>query len=130
MDLFRMDPRGTVLLLLLIVLWDGWNLQAQSSAGEIRIVVKDPSGAVVRVSGALRNLDTGTVRAFRTDARGTYDFSGLPSGRYSLRISKACTARQGGRDHRRRNRASPGEQPARQREKLGVTHRACAGRDR
>jgi outer membrane receptor protein involved in Fe transport len=69
-------------------------LQAQSPTGEIRIEVKDPSGAVVEASGTLRNLATGEQRSFQTDARGTFDFSSLPYGRYRLQIVKDKFATQ------------------------------------
>ncbi|MGA3190583.1 MAG: TonB-dependent receptor, partial [Bryobacteraceae bacterium] len=64
-------------------------LQAQPPAGEIRIAVKDPSGAVVEASGTLRNLSNGVEKIFQTDARGTYDFVGLPFGRYRVQVSRS-----------------------------------------
>jgi outer membrane receptor protein involved in Fe transport len=69
-------------------------LQAQSPTGEIRIEVKDPSGALVQASGTLRNLAAGEQRTFQTDARGAYDFASLPYGRYRIEISKDKFATQ------------------------------------
>src|SRR5271154_6559506 len=62
-------------------------LWAQAN-GDIRLEVKDPSGAVTRASGTLRNLDTGAERTFETDAQGSFDFASLPYGQYQIRISK------------------------------------------
>ena len=81
--------RGTVSFFLAFTL-----LHAQPSTGDIHIEVKDPSGAVVEASGTLRNVASGGERAFQTDARGTYDFEGLPFGRYRLEIAKAGFATQ------------------------------------
>jgi len=71
-----------------------WALAATASSlwgqanGDIRLEVKDPSGAVTRASGTLRNLDTGAERTFETDAQGVFDFVNLPYGQYQIRISK------------------------------------------
>jgi outer membrane receptor protein involved in Fe transport len=64
-------------------------LQAQQPAGEIRLEVKDPSGAAVVASGTLRNPAGGRERTFQTDTKGKYRFPGLPFGRYRLEISKS-----------------------------------------
>jgi outer membrane receptor protein involved in Fe transport len=63
-------------------------LAAQQPTGEIRIQVKDPSGAVVVASGTLRNQSGGSTQTFQTDAQGVYDFARLPYGRYRLEVSK------------------------------------------
>jgi outer membrane receptor protein involved in Fe transport len=54
--------------------------------GEIRLQVKDPSGAALQASGHLRgtNLDS----SFQTDARGIFDFKGLALGNYRLEVSR------------------------------------------
>src|SRR5665213_415790 len=57
-------------------------LQAQGPGGEIRVEVKDPSGAGMQAAGKL-----GT-RSFETDAQGVYTFSNLAPGRYRLEVSK------------------------------------------
>jgi outer membrane receptor protein involved in Fe transport len=61
-------------------------LIGQNSTGEIRLEVKDPSGAAMQASVRL----AGPVgdRRFQTDARGMYTFSSLPYGRYRLEITK------------------------------------------
>jgi outer membrane receptor protein involved in Fe transport len=63
-------------------------LQAQSPTGEIRLEIKDPSGAAVVASGTLRNLAGGAERTFQTGSQGTYRFPDLSYGRYRLEISK------------------------------------------
>jgi outer membrane receptor protein involved in Fe transport len=63
-------------------------LQAQKPTGEIRLEVRDPSGAAVEALGRLRNLAGGVERTFQTDRQGMYKFPGLPYGRYRLEISK------------------------------------------
>jgi hypothetical protein len=45
-------------------------LHAQGLAGEIRLEVKDPSGAAMQASGRLENLQTGASRSFQTDGNG------------------------------------------------------------
>ncbi len=64
-------------------------LQAQQPTGEIRLEVKDPSGAAVEASGALRGPGNGAARTFETDARGAYTFANLAYGRYRLEVTKA-----------------------------------------
>src|SRR5579863_5799336 len=80
--------RGPVLLLLATL------VRAQAPAGEIRIEVKDPSGAAMEVSGRLRNLAATAESSFTTDGQGSYVFSNLPYGRYRLEISKIGFATQ------------------------------------
>ena len=66
----------------------------QSPTGEIRIAVKDPSGAAMLVAGKLKGLATRADRNFHTDARGRYTLSDLPFGRYRLEISRTGFATQ------------------------------------
>jgi hypothetical protein len=87
-----MDPfgsglkRGAVLLSLA--------LQGQRPGGEIRLEVKDPSGAAMEASGKIRNLANGTDRSFQTDAQGVYTLRRLPHGRYRLELSRSGFASQ------------------------------------
>src|SRR6516164_2887796 len=62
-------------------------LCAQGLAGEIRLEVKDPSGAAMRASGRLENLQSGAARSFQTDANGKLTLADLSYGRYRLEIS-------------------------------------------
>jgi outer membrane receptor protein involved in Fe transport len=69
-------------VMLLCPMW----LPGQNSGGEIRLEVKDPSGAAMQASVHLTG--SGGDRRFQTDAQGKYTFSSLPNGRYHLEISK------------------------------------------
>jgi hypothetical protein len=69
-------------------------LHGQRPAGEIRLQVKDPSGAAMQANGKLRSLSSGVERAFQTDAQGTYSFGGLAWGRYRLDVSGSGFATQ------------------------------------
>jgi outer membrane receptor protein involved in Fe transport len=62
--------------------------------GDIRLVVKDPTGAVTTASGRLLNLDTKDQRTFDTDALGVFEFSNLPYNRYQISVSKSGFATQ------------------------------------
>ena len=61
-------------------------LQGQSTGGEIRLEVKDPSGAPMQAS--VRLVGSAGDRRFQTDAQGKYTFSNLPNARYRLEVSK------------------------------------------
>lgn len=74
---------------LLCVLVAGPVLWAQTQDAGLRIEVKDPSGHGMRASGHLRNLSAGSDLAFETDREGGRTFSGLPAGRYRVRVSKS-----------------------------------------
>jgi hypothetical protein len=69
-------------------------LHGQRPAGEIRLEVKDPSGAPMKAAGKLRGLTTGVQRSFQTDAQGTYSLAGLAFGRYLLEVSRSGFATQ------------------------------------
>ena len=45
---------------------------AERRTGEIRLEVKDPSGAAMEAAGTLQNVASRVVRNFRTDAEGAY----------------------------------------------------------
>jgi outer membrane receptor protein involved in Fe transport len=69
-------------------------LRGQSPNGEIRVQIKDPSGAVMEASGKLESLALGVRRSFQTNAQGMYTLGNLPYGRYRLEISKPGFATQ------------------------------------
>jgi outer membrane receptor protein involved in Fe transport len=69
---------------LLLFLLTAFVLQAQ-----IRVQVKDPSGAVMQASGKLESLSPGVERSFQTDVRGEFTFDNLPEGIYRLNVFKA-----------------------------------------
>ena len=81
----------THLLLLLIVLIATLRVGAQTSTtGDIAGVVTDPTAAVV--SGApmtLKNVDTGSSTSTTTNAQGSYNFSLLQPGNYSVSANVA-----------------------------------------
>jgi outer membrane receptor protein involved in Fe transport len=77
--------RGIVLFGLML----SATLYAQFPAGELRLQVKDPSGAAMEASGTLRNLATGEVRSIQANARGVVNIPNLPFGRYRLELAKA-----------------------------------------
>jgi outer membrane receptor protein involved in Fe transport len=63
-------------------------LYGQHPTGEIRLAVKDPSGAAMQAFGQLQNQANGVIRSFVTDAQGAYTFTSLPYGRYHLEVSQ------------------------------------------
>jgi outer membrane receptor protein involved in Fe transport len=73
---------------LAVLLFAALALHAQSPQGEIRVQVKDPSGAAMEASGKLESSALRTQRSFQTDTQGTYTVGNLPYGRYRLEISK------------------------------------------
>src|ERR1700730_16891661 len=69
-------------------------LHGQSQPGEIRVEVKDASGAVMQASGKIENTATGVVLSFQTDAQGLYRIEGLAAGAYRVEISRRGFASQ------------------------------------
>ena len=78
--------RGSAISLFCLLLLGA--VEAQPPSGEIRLAVKDPSGAAMQASGKLQDLAGGAVRTFRTNAQGTVAFPALPYGRYRLEVSR------------------------------------------
>src|ERR1700674_5421479 len=81
----------THLMLLLVVWMAAIRVGAQTSTtGDIVGVVTDPTAAVV--SGApitLQNVDTGSSTSTTTNAQGSYNFSLLQPGKYSVSANVA-----------------------------------------
>ena len=69
-------------------------MRGQSLAGEIRLEVKDATGAAIEASGFIEGLATGVHRDYRTDAQGTHTFTSLPFGIYRLQIGRDGFATQ------------------------------------
>ena len=67
---------------------------AQSQSGEIRLEVKDPSGAGMKAAGKLENIANRTSRDFETDATGLSTLQNVPFGRYRLTLSSSGFATQ------------------------------------
>src|SRR5437764_5519050 len=66
----------------------------QSQAGEIRLDVKDETGAAIEASGSIEGLATGVHRDFQTDGQGAHTLTGLPFGVYRLQIGRDGFATQ------------------------------------
>src|ERR1700683_2512899 len=81
----------THLMLLLVVLMAAIRVGAQASTtGDIAGLVTDPTAAVV--SGApitLKNVDTGSLTSTTTNGQGSYNFSFLQPGKYSVSANAA-----------------------------------------
>ena len=69
-------------------------LHAQRPTGDIRLEVKDPSGAAIEASGVLEHLADGVERRVQTDRNGLFHIERLPSGRYRLEVSRRGFATQ------------------------------------
>ncbi|MEO8125532.1 MAG: TonB-dependent receptor [Bryobacteraceae bacterium] len=69
-------------------------LKAQHPSGEIRLELKDPSGAAMSASGRLLGPTPGAIRSFQTDAQGVVNINRLPYGSYRLEIAKKGFAAQ------------------------------------
>lgn len=87
MDLFGLSPKRLGIFCLAILGVAGI-LEGRQATGELRLQVKDPSGAAVVVSGTLQNSSGGADRTFQTDSQGMARFAALPYGHYRLEISK------------------------------------------
>src|ERR1700722_4413039 len=81
--LWRARNVVAVLLFVTAILW------GQAPQGEIRLQVKDPSGAPMQASGTLESLAGGVARDFQTDSNGNVALGNLPVGRYRLQVSKS-----------------------------------------
>jgi len=85
----RFQTRAAVLACLFI-LFSGCAFAQTASTGALTGTVTDISGAVIpNATVALKSLDTGQVRSAMTQADGTYRFTLLPPGNYSVKIEAA-----------------------------------------
>ena len=71
----------------LIAIFSPILLPAQGLSGQIRLEIRDSSGAAMQASGRLENLQTGAVRSFQTDANGKLILEDLAFGRYRVEVS-------------------------------------------
>jgi len=79
---------GLVLLAVLATM-SGVRAQSQITTGVIQGTVVDPKGAVLPgASVEVKNLETNLVRSVMTDEDGRFSFLQLPSGRYTLTVTK------------------------------------------
>ena len=72
------------LWLMAIFLCQGVPALGQRLTGEIRLQVKDATGAALEATGTLESFSTGVRRAFQTDSQGFHAFGALPFGPYRL----------------------------------------------
>ncbi len=90
-DAFRaLSPKLSIVMLLLIALvGSASQLKAQSiTSGDIVGLVADPSGAVLpNAQVTLKSDDKGNTQVQSTSARGTYRFSLLAPGRYTVMVA-------------------------------------------
>ena len=94
MDSLCGGPQKGRAVFCLLLLGAALPITAQGPTGEIRLEVKDPSGAAMQASGKLQDLASGVVRSFQTDAQGSYAIPNLPYARYRLVISRSGFATQ------------------------------------
>jgi outer membrane receptor protein involved in Fe transport len=80
---------GSLLLALCLLPLVHSSAAAQNSTGELRIVVRDQSGAAVAASGVLENLASGAASVFQMDSQGRAIVRDLAFGRYHLHVSRA-----------------------------------------
>lgn len=84
---FRSGALGAALSLIVATILACAALSGQTPTGELRLEVKDPSGAAVRASGVIKGRQAGAPRSFMTDAQGLYDVKGLVYGIYEIVVS-------------------------------------------
>src|SRR4029078_629978 len=63
-------------------------LSLGQNVGEIRLAVKDATGASVRAGVTIEGLATGVHRDFETDDKGLHSFTGLPFGIYAIDVKR------------------------------------------
>lgn len=73
-------------LLLLVLLALAGPAHAQRGTGELRLQIRDETGAAVQASGTLEGQATHVRRTFTTSANGTYAATQLPFGLYALHV--------------------------------------------
>src|SRR5947208_11026895 len=87
---FALNYRLLLLTILFTVL-----VSAQQPMGELRLEIKDPSGAPLDASGRLETVSTGVDRSFQADGQGKAVIRDLPLARHRLEVSKPGLATQG-----------------------------------
>src|SRR5256885_11335217 len=84
----RMYRFRTLLSLVSILVFSAVAVLAQLSTASLNGVVRDSTGAVVpKASATLHNSDTGVERNTFTNDAGTYVFSDINPGRYTLKVT-------------------------------------------
>lgn len=86
----KVKYQAVVALLLIVIVCSPLstaNLFAQAASGSLHGQVTDPSGAVIPQATVSVQSATGAVKTATTDARGSYDISGLAPGKYIVTVS-------------------------------------------
>ena len=82
--------KGTVLMRILLLLLFSSALHAQSTFGEIRGTITDPSGAVIAGSRVeVKNTGTSETRKATSDAAGNFAFLNLDAGAYEVAVESS-----------------------------------------
>src|SRR3984885_10314197 len=82
-------PRNVTRYLVVVLAFVTATLWGQAPQGEIRVQVKDPSGAPMQASGRFESTPGGVARDFQTDPQGNIVLGNLPLGRYRIQVSKS-----------------------------------------
>jgi len=82
-------PRNVTRYLVVVLAFVTATLWGQAPQGEIRVQVKDPSGAPMQASGRLESRAGGVARDFQTDPQGNIVLGNLPFGQYRLQVFKS-----------------------------------------
>src|SRR3984885_246353 len=82
-------PRNVTRYLVVVLAFVTATLWGQAPQGEIRVQVKDPSGAPMQASGRLESRAGGVARYFQTDPQGNIVLGNLPFGQYRLQVFKS-----------------------------------------
>src|SRR5580704_14392927 len=80
--------RRTNLFILLWLAMGTFPAWAQTGASISGTVTDQTGGALRNVVVTLKNIDTGATRTITTDGAGHYQASGLPLGRFEIRVAK------------------------------------------
>ncbi|MFL6448091.1 MAG: TonB-dependent receptor [Bryobacteraceae bacterium] len=83
-----MGVSAWLLYVSICLLASGSAVQAETEDATLRIIVRDPSGHGMKVSGRLHNLSAGSAQEFETDRDGKCTFSNLRAGRYRVEVTK------------------------------------------
>jgi hypothetical protein len=79
--------KRSICVFALLIMVCGSSLRSQTTNGDIKGTVTDPSGAGVAGANVVgRNMDTGLSVATTTSESGLYSLSNLPPGRYSVSV--------------------------------------------
>ena len=81
-------PLVQTFLLLLLLAMGAFPVWPQTGASLSGVVTDQTGAALPDVAVTIKNVDTGATRTIATDAGGHYQASGLPAGRFEIRVAK------------------------------------------